>query len=705
MSSSSPKRVGRTLVRFGLAKAVVVALALGLIARALLSEPVQHVPQSRVSDWRNYHTLHPTPRRSVAVARGAATPIITKDSYPRRQQDWWPQALHARGKMNKGGNRDWNVSIGTARFEPLFDFSFNILNVPPETGYGSLNTIDEETGEFLATSGSMTVTGGADQGTFSLYPGGPGETGSPAGGFDFNDLLYILENPTLDMYGLLFTGPGIEINIWGNGTNNYSFYDYFGGDYHTRITGTGSVTFTPDPGGGQTYPSKFVFDVTAPPSCTADFVVLGIPANTTLGGQANIVGYNYLYSASTGTPFCGTATPNVMFAYASGSGQVPNFVTISQSGTQLAYVENLQTGSSYFHVLTIGTSGDNGTDPTMAVVPGNGNNAVDYSVLLSPDGGMTNQGSTNAPFVVYTGGDANDFAYVTTYSTAAGGSGYLYKITNVFNPMGAAPTIAWSLPIDTMPSTPLFDDVSGQVFFTDSSGRIDYVYDNGVTPPAEVVYGPVFAPGATSENALTLDYTNQLLYACFNSNGTNAIVVQATRDLSSSVTVPVGAAATVYTGPYGVAFNNAFYTGSGTPLLYVAGTSAAAVPTLYGVGFNMDGTLNPSDVTTAALATGPIDVSPVTEFYNATQGVDYLFVGVTDDCVATMLGGMNGCVLSLDITNGFPTITNTTTALPATGGTTGIVVDNDSAANQASSIYFATKTGNSLVKATQSGLQ
>ena len=51
-----------------------------------------------------------------------------------------------------------------------------------------------------------------------------------------------------------------------------------------------SFTLNADPGGGQTYPAKFVFDVTAAPSCTNDFVVIGIPANPASGGQANILG-------------------------------------------------------------------------------------------------------------------------------------------------------------------------------------------------------------------------------------------------------------------------------------------------------------------------------------------------------------------------------------------------------------------------------
>jgi hypothetical protein len=196
-----------------------------------------------------------------------------------------------------------------------------------------------------------------------------------------------------------------------------------------------------------------------------------------------------------------------------------------------------------------------------------------------------------------------------------------------------------------------------------------------------------------------------MVYASFNSDGTNALIVQAPTSMASSVSVPVGTASTMYTGPYEPAFNNAWYTGSGTPILYIAGTGTGTLPTLYSVGFNSSGVLNSSaNATTAALATGTADSSPVTEFYNATLAKDYLFVGVTDHCVASAGGGNAGCVMSLDITSGFPTVSGSSTALAAPGGTSGIIVDNDSGLNEASSIYYATKTGANLVKATQAGL-
>ena len=681
-------------------KSIIVCFMSALNALVLLAKPAPHVPVGIVSDWTQHHILYPASNDFSLMARIRGDPRWLQDWYLRHQEAWWPIHPGRPSGARDGSRRDWTVPLGTATFEPLFDFTFDIA---PETGYGSLNTTDQGNGEFLAIAGTLTVMGANAIGTFSLYPGGPGQTTSPMGAFYYNNLLYPSVDPSLDIDGLLFTGNGLEINIWGNSPGSYSFYDNNGSGYVDEDVGA-PFTLEVDPGGGQAFPAKFVFDVSAAPSCTNDFVVIGIPANPASGGQANIIGLNNLYSTSTSTGYCPTNGPTVMFAYASGTGQVPASVAISQSGAQIAYIENLPTGSSYFHVLTIGTTGTNGTSATAAVVPGSagGNNAVDQRVLLSPDGGTTNQSSTNALFAVYTPNDAQDVAYAATYSTAGSGSGYLYKISNVFNG-SATPTLVWSVSINAVPSTPVYDGVSNKVFFTDGSGRIDYVTDTGTSP--SVVYGAILASGATSENPVTIDSTHQMVYASFNSNGTNALVVQAPTSMASTASVPVGTQSTIYTGPYGVDFNNAWYTGSGTPLMYVAGTGTGTLPTLYSVGFNGSGMMNTSpDITTAALATGMADSSPVTEFYNADLQKDFLFVGVTNNCIATTGGGTAGCVMSLDITDGFPTVNASTTALPAPGGTSGIIVDNDSSLTQASSIYYATKTGAALVKATQSGL-
>jgi len=678
-------------------KGIIAAIVCALTAQVLVGQTAPHVPLGIVSDWTHRHVLYPDSKDDFVMARIRKDPRWVQNWYLRHQDAWWPE--HHRRHRDRD-RRDWSVPLAASSataFEPLFDFAFTL---GPDTGYGTLNTTDVGGGEFNATAGFLTVTGGRDVGSYPLYPGGPGVTSSPSGFFVYDNDLFPSMDPLIDTVGgPLFISGSLEINLFAYGPDSYSFYD------NTGYNNTGSsFTLNTDPGGGQTFPAKFVFDVTAAPSCTNDFVVIGIPAHAASGGQANIVGLNNLYSSSIPGAYCSGSGPTVTFAYASGTGQVPASITISQDGSQIAYVENLPSGSSYFHVLTIGTTGTNGTSATAAVVPGiaGGNNALDQSVLLSPDGGTTNQSSTNAAFVVYTPNDANDVAYVTTYSSAATGSGYLYKISNVFSG-SATPMLVWSVPINAVPSTPVYDPVSNNVFFTDGSGRIDYVTDTGVSP--SVVYSAVLANGDTAENPVILDSTNQMIYASFNSNGTNALIVQAPTSMASTVSVPVGTETTTFTGPYEPGFNNAWYTGSGTPLMYVAGTGTGTLPTLYSVGFNGSGVMNTSaDTTTAPLATGTADSSPVTEFYNAALQQDFIFVGVTHNCIATIGGGTAGCVMSLDITNGFPTVNASSTALAALGGTTGIIVDNDSSLIEASSIYYAIKTGATLVKATQSAL-
>jgi|SRR5579863_65422 len=667
--------------------------------------PVAHERVSVVSDWMHRHVLFHEPRSAAArpamEMAARSDPRRVQNWYLRHQEVWWPEA---RKHHPRHAHRDWSVTLTsnpmTAAFEPQFDFSYAL---GADTGNGYLGTTDNTAntaGTYLATSGAINVltTGdGHHTGTYPLYPGGPGPTQITGQPDTFDNVLYPGKTG-LDNYGLLFTGTGLEINLFFNVNSLYEFDDFSSGGFSNDLTGS-SFTLTAAPGFGQTTPSKFVFDVTALPSCSNDYVVIGIPTTPASGGQANIVGVNNLYSGGTGA-YCSTG-PTTMFAYASGTGQVPAPVVISQNGTQLAYVENLPSGSSYFHVLTLGTTGTNGSSPTAAVVPGvaGGNNAVDQTVLLSPNG-TTSQSCTTAPWVVYTKGDANDFAFVTTYD-ALTGTGYLYKLTNIFN--GSAPTIVWSLLVDAIPSTPVYDQVSNKVFFTDSNGKVDYVVNTDTSP--SVAYGQVLATGATSENPVIVDSTNQMVYATFNTDGLNGLVTQSPTSLASEVSVPVGTGGGVYSSPYEPDFNNDFYTSTGTPELYIAGTSSEAVPMLYSVGFNGSGVLNSTaDGTSAALASGIADSSPVTEFYNPDLAKDFLFVGVSNNCVATTTGGTGGCVMSLDITNGFPTVNAGTTALIAAGGTTGIIVDNDSGFTQASSIYFATKTGVTLVKATQSGL-
>lgn len=683
-------------------KAALIGIVVVLSARMLVSKPAPHVPKSIVSDWSHRYVRYKELADEPGKAEFDKDPRREQSWYLRHPEAWWREYRHGHRHFlpaqEEDLNRDWSLNLGASTSSTVINFSFTIST---QTAFGSVNVTDQGGGVWLATSGTLTVTGGADVGTWTLIPGGPGVTTSPLGGFLYDNLITPAANPALDVDGLLFGITGKELNVWGNSANNYSFYDFTtAGGYGTQLTAIGNFAFQPAPSGGQTTPAKYTFDVTAAPSCANDFVAVGIAATPASGGQANIVGVNNLYSTSpaSAAPNCTTNGPTVKFAYASGTGQVPASLAISLNGTQLAYVENLSAGKSFFHVLTIGITGSNGTSPTTAVVPGTGNNAVDQTVLLSPDGGVTNQSSTSAPFISY----ANNTAYVTTYSNAGAGSGYLYKIGNVFS---STPTIVWKVAITAIPGPPVYDTAANAVFFTDSNGRIDDVVDSGASPT--VTYGGIVAAGTTSLNPVTIDVANNFVYATFNTNGTNALVVQAATTLASSVSVAVGTGNTTYSGPYGVEFNNAWYNSTAGPLLYVVGTGTGTTPTLYSVGFGGGGVLNGTTAASTALTSAAgADASPLTENFNPTLAKDFLFVGVTNHCRATTGGGAAGCVMSLNITAGFPTVSAATTALAASGGTTEIVIDNDNTTlSQASSVYYGTKTGSTLVKATQNALQ
>jgi hypothetical protein len=97
--------------------------------------------------------------------------------------------------------------------------------------YGVLEATNNGDGTYTATSGYLIVISGANVGTYPLFPNpnAPNPYTTPDFAFEIDDLLYPGENSTLDEYGLLFTGNGLEINIWGNGPGiPYSYYSFNG---------------------------------------------------------------------------------------------------------------------------------------------------------------------------------------------------------------------------------------------------------------------------------------------------------------------------------------------------------------------------------------------------------------------------------------------------------------------------------------------
>jgi hypothetical protein len=445
-------------------------------------------------------------------------------------------------------------------------------------------------------------------------------------------------------------------------------------------------------GGRISGPAKFVFDVTAAPSCTTDFVVTGIAANGA-ANQANIIGLNRLYTNPAGTGFCPGTGPAVMFAYNVGAGQVPSLVALSLNGQKIAFSENnTAAGTSNFHVLQFKTGAGNGTSATAPAVPGTGNTAIDVRLPLAG-------ASVTGPFVDY----AHDVAYVTTTNV-------VHKFSGVFNGTPAEVTTGgWPATI-TGPagvSTPVYDNVSRHVFVTDVDGFIDYI-DDSVSPA--VVHSQTFSISTGGTAApVVVDSSRQKVYAF--QNGNNAVAAQGDTNLTAGSRVVVSIGANSGSAVLEGDFNNAYYSGGASPacFLYVVGNDSTnrLRPALFNIGFDATFKLNTTTANgplalSAGNTTGAL-ASPITEFYNSRLAKDFMFVGISAAC---QVQGGSGCIRSLDITGGFPAAGSINNViLNASGGTGTITVDNNNVAAAASSVYYTSQSGNNIVKATQAALQ
>ena len=464
------------------------------------------------------------------------------------------------------------------------------------------------------------------------------------------------------------------------------------------------------------YPAKYSFDISAPPTCANDFVVFSTvkPGSAT---QATIVGFNNLYSGQGGPMpgICGNSGPTVKWAYNTGS-VIMTSPVISLDGTKVAFVSRIP---GTVHVLTIGTTGSNGTSPIAPVVPGPLlNDAKDTRVALN--GGRSV--SSSSLFVDY----GNDVGYV------GDDGGVLHKITGVFNGVPAEVTTGrWPVlasAAGAMLNDPVFDFVSGNIFVTDSAGNLSYVRDvNSITGTC-VISGlppclgfPVIAvsQGSAIIDSPVIDYVTGRVFSETADGASNSEIIQTDTALGNVVRVNVGqrdVTRPLHNGAFDANYLNSVSTG----FYYVCGKSnnAPLVSTLYRIGFNATGVMNsvPGAATLNLSRLFPAQCSPVTQFFNPhpSPGRQWLFVSVSTRCGATVpsvIGG--GCIMVFDTTNGMPAAA--TARVAELNGTSGIIIDNVSTVAQASSIYFTDQgtgacgdgiaTGGCAVKLTQSGLK
>jgi hypothetical protein len=472
------------------------------------------------------------------------------------------------------------------------------------------------------------------------------------------------------------------------------------------------------------YPAKFTFDVTTTPNCATDFVVFPInaPGNAT---QENIVAFNNLYSGTAGgNGFCNRTTvpvgdtdtktsATVMWSYnvqaLAGAGAVPSSPVLSLDGNKVAFVESAAGKQAHFHVLAW-KSGDGKvanlqttTSPVTissfsATAPAAGSGKATDQILNTLV--ATGSDTLSSPYVDY----ANDFAYV------GNDSGYLFRIKNVFctNPGcgTAAPSIdtTWGIGgavtvCSGRLTAPVLDFYNLNVYVGCSDGKLYSISQSGVVKSLVVGDGVAAKTYGGIVDPPLVDGLNGYVYAVSGSanGGTNGVLVQAAADFSSSVAALVGAGNQC--NNHAPTPNNAYFTSitSAGALMYVAGVSAtgtvnqpctagsggSAFVELYAVTFGATGTMN-SGVPAHGNEDGQgpgYEWAPLTEFYNATTAIDWLFF------TALQSGQVN--VSSANITAGFPT---TFTAPITEGvGSSGIIVDNQAKTAtypQAASLYF-----------------
>jgi hypothetical protein len=508
------------------------------------------------------------------------------------------------------------------------------------------------------------------------------------------------------------------------------------------------------------YPAKFSFDVNAVPSCANDFVVFPIAAKGS-ATQPNLAAFNNLYSGTAGGNGICNRTPGatdtgvaatVYWSYNVNGigGSVLTSPALSLDGAKVAFVESVAGQPAHFHVLAWKSGDGQSAAKLQNVLIPKTINAFVTSAPIAGSGTATDLSLGAAT----TGTDTSSSVFVDFRQDVAyvgNDIGLLYRIKDVFCTLNAA-CLGATKPAPTLDATwgaggvvtvgpgscagatssvltgPVRDGVTGNVFVGCSDGKLYGFNSTGqALTPASVIVGDGTASktyGGIVDPPI-VDSVNGFVYAVSGSasGGANGALVQAKTNFSSSVVARIGAGNQC--NIHAPDLNNAYYTNpaSAAALIYVAGvTGTVSQPcspsstttgtiTVYGVTFGVGGVMTAgAPAHSFGAGGGPgAEWAPLLLFFNPTTAVEWLFVGANQSN-QTNMGSAN-------VTAAFPAGIG---AVVTEGlGPSGMIVDNDSASVQASSIYFtalqatATCTNNTnvngiggcAVKLTQSALQ
>jgi hypothetical protein len=513
------------------------------------------------------------------------------------------------------------------------------------------------------------------------------------------------------------------------------------------------------------YPAKFSFNVGSAAltvaNCTSDYLVYGLNVNG-IDTQPNLIRFNNIYAGTGG--LCGAA-PTVLSAYHINTldagnnrlnGKIRTSPVLSLTGTKIAFIETNtepartcpglgSAGScSIFHVLTWGTTGNNGSFDSVAnvyhsVVPGSGVPVNNASITTLVYSSTTN--TSSSPWVDY----STDRAYF------GDDNGKLYSTTCVFLcAPGVNPQLATGWPITVAAagvkmSPPVLDSGVQKIFVGGSDGNL-YMVDLTKCPGASCsIAGGGLASLVAGSNTTFggivdgpfVDVTFHTVFAFSGNSGANRGKITQTNstfNMGPNVSFDMGNTSlfNIFKGAVDNAyFQNTIGGATVTGTLFSCGPlGGGGQPELYILPFTKNAgvlsTANPPRMNTAAnsrvnVPGNPgVGCGPLTEFLNGAT--DRLFFSQSalsaNKCPQGSGSAADGCVMMYNITNPAAVGNQPTSAVVENAGTSAIIIDNASTSPQASSVYFANqgtascKTGlgaanNSFcaVKLTQSALQ
>ena len=455
------------------------------------------------------------------------------------------------------------------------------------------------------------------------------------------------------------------------------------------------------------FPAKFSFNagsttLTAA-NCTSDFAVYGLNVAGTTGGQANLVALDNLYSGTAPTGLCGTA-PTPLWAYnvtTQAGGTVTTSPALSLDGKEIIFVENFS-GGSILHVLRSNPA-DGGTvavskAPAQTQTAFSSCTGITSCLVNIPLGGTATHTITNSSvFYVY----GADTAYV------GDDAGTLYKITPVLG-SGTPVVTTRAVGATTKLSGPVFDSPSGLVFVGGANGVLYAVVGSTMALATHSTL-QVGETGCTNGNnaladAPLLDSADGFVFetATSGADGTHTVVVQAATTGTNSPTGTswtAAATANIGTGDVGCGsgstfpthtpqFDNTYFSTPSTGHLWACGAENNMTthhPELWNIAFTgtpaLLGTV--TGVTTSINTTNHAQCSPLTEFFNTNDGL-FLGEGLAgsfSDLFGFTVSGTTATAITGSPITAYPS---------ATGGTSGIIIDNMAIQAQASSIYFTT---------------